>query len=190
VNPLFTINFRREAYVREQSRRRRRVIALAIWVAYFGVLAVLIGLYGLNGVSLARRSRLIERQTTLIRNTKNGAPWAQLTASDLDQVESYAQSTRRWRDRMERLGMLLPPEAKLSVVTVNPQNKSDRASRNSLVVRGELKNAPGQDRMQGVMKIVSAMRADSVFGRGYNNIRLSSTSINEDGTAEFEIECR
>jgi hypothetical protein len=190
VSPLFTINFRREAYVREASRRRRRVIALGVWVAYFGVLLVLIGLYALNGFSLVRRAHLIERQTTLIRSTKSGGSGTQLTQGDLEQVESFARSTRQWRDRMERLSALLPPDARLSALAVNPQNQSDRASSNALAIRGELKTATGPDRMQGVMKIVSSLRSDSVFGLGYRNIKLASTSISDDGSVEFEIECR
>ncbi len=190
MSALFTINFRREAYVQEVSRRRRHMIALGVWVAYFGVLLVVIGLYGLNCMTLARRATLLERQTTLIRQAKGGATGAQISAGDLAQVESYVSGTRAWRDRMQRLGDLRPPEARLVGATVNPQNMTDATSRNALVIRGELHTVSGQDRMQGVMKIISAMRADSVFGRGYRNIRLSSTRIAQDGSAQFEIECR
>ncbi len=190
MNPLFTINFRREAYVQEVSRRRRRVVALGGWVAYFGVLVVLIGLYGLNGTALARRAMLLERQTTSIRRSGTPALGAQLGPNELMQVELYARSTRLWRDRLERLGNLLPPEARLTGLTVNPQNMSDASSQNALMISGELRNAPGQDRMQGVMKIVAAMRADSLFGRSYQNIKLSSTSMSQGGNAEFDIECR
>lgn len=190
MTALFTINFRREAFLQEVSRRRRRVIALGVWVAYFGVLAVVIGLYGLNCVSLARRARMLERQTTLIRRANASTISTQLGPNELAQVESYVRSTRVWRDRLQRLGDLLPPEARIMTVGVNPQNQSDPASRNALVISGELRNTPGQDRMQGVMKLVSALRADSLFGRGYRNIKLSSTRVSEDGSAVFEIECR
>lgn len=190
MNTHFNINFRREAYVQEVSRRRRRIVALGVWVAYFGVLSMLIGLYALNGASLARRARLLERQTNYIRNAKESGVGLQLSASDLTQVETYARSTRQWRDRLERVGNLLPPEARLSALSVNPQNMSDAASRDELVFTGELHNAPGQDRMQGVMKIVAELRADSVLKRSYSNIKLASTRISEDGSAEFEIQCR
>ena len=190
MNPLFTINFRREAYVQEVSRRRRRVVALGVWVAYFGVLAMLIGLYALNGASLARRSHLIERQTALIRNAKDSAIGAQVGAAELGQVETAARSTRQWRDRLVRLSTLLPPEARLTGLGVNPQNMSDPASRNALLISGEMHNAPGHDRMEGVMKIVATLRADSVFRAGYHNIKLASTRLTEEGSAEFEIECR
>ena len=131
-----------------------------------------------------------ERQTRLIRNMKDPALGAQLGPAELSQVEEYAQSTRRWRDRLERVGNLLPTEARLSGLTVNPQNSSDSEARNALLLSGELHNAPGQDRMQGVMKVVAALRSDSVFTRSYSNIKLASTRITEDGSAEFQIECR
>jgi hypothetical protein len=89
-----------------------------------------------------------------------------------------------------RIGGLLPPEARLSGVSVNPKNMADPASRNALTLSGELHNSPSQDRMQGVMQIVAALRADSLFKRSYSNIKLASTRITEDGSAEFQIECR
>ncbi len=190
MSPLFTINFRREAYAQEVSRRRRRLAALGGWVAYFGALAVLMGLYGLNGVALARRARLLERQTALVRNAKDPMLGAQLAPFELGRVESMARSARQWRDRLERLGELLPPDARLTGLSVNPQNMSDAASRNLLVVTGELRNAPGQDRMQGVMKLIAALRSDSTFASGYRNIRLATTRVGEDGSVEFQVECR
>lgn len=190
MTALFTINFRRAAYVQELSRRRGRVIWLGVWVAYFGALLVLTGLYALNGVSLARRAQQLERQTRMIRNTKDTALGAKLAPAELAEVEAYALSTRQWRDRLDRLGELIPPESRLTGVQVNPQNTSDPLSRNSLLVTGELHNTPGQDRMQGVMKIVASLRADSAFAAGYHNIRLASTRISEDGSATYQIECR
>ena len=50
MSVLFTINFHREAYQRELARARRRVILLGVWVAYFGVIGVVMGLYGRNRV--------------------------------------------------------------------------------------------------------------------------------------------
>lgn len=190
MNAIFTINFRREAFVQEVSRRRRRVIALGVWVAYFGLLTVVIGLYGLNCASLTTRARMIERQTSLVRRASTSSVTAKIGPTELAQVETFMRSTRLWRDRLDRLGTLLPTDAKLVSVNVNPQNMSDAASRNALVIAGQLHNTAGQDRMQGVMKIVSALQADSVFGASYHNIKLSSTRVAEDGSAEFEIECR
>jgi hypothetical protein len=190
VNPIFTINFRREAYAQEVSRRRRRIISLGVWVAYFGLLSVVIGLYGLNSTALLRRSQMLQRQTTLIRRSATPALDAKLGPTELGQVEDYARSTRVWRDRLERLGELLPADARLTGLKVNPQNMSDADARNTLMISGEMRSAPGQDRMQGVMKIVSALRADSAFGRSFQNIKLASTRVAEGGSAQFEIECR
>ena len=190
MNALFTINFRREAYVQELARRRQRVIALGVWVAYFGLIAVLLGLYGLNCASLARRSAQLERQTTQIRRNGSSPLTNQLEPGDLALVEGYVSSTRRWRDRLARLGELMPPEARLTGIAINPRNLTDAASQNVLMISGEIRNAPGGDRMQGVMKIVAALRADSTFRTGYQNIRLASTNVAADGSANFEIECR
>ena len=190
MNALFTINFRREAYLQEVARRRGRVISLGVWVAYFGVLIMLAGLYALNGVSLARRAHLLERQTRMIRNTRNTALGAKLAPSELAEVEAYARSPRQWRDRLARLGDLIPPESRLTGIQVNPQNLSDGASRNSLLIAGELHSPAGKDRMQGVMTIVASLRADSVFAGGYHNIKLASTRISEDGSTTYQIECR
>ena len=190
MNALFTINFRREAYLQEVSRRRGRVISLGVWVAYFGVLLVLAGLYALNGVSLARRAHLLERQTRMIRNAGNTALGAKLAPSELADVEAYARSTRQWRDRLARLGDLIPPDSRLTGVQVNPHNMSDVVSRNSLLISGELRSPPGKESMQGVMTIVASLRADTVFAAGYRNIKLSSTRISEDGSATYLIECR
>ena len=190
MTALFTINFRREAYLQEVARRRHRVAALAVWVAYFGVLVVLLGLYGLNCASLARRVHLLEHQTVQVRRMNRSQVATRLGSTELALVERYASSTRRWRDRLARLGDVLPADAHLTSLTVNPQNLSDAASQNSLVISGELNGTSVQDRMQGVMKIVSSLRSDSLFRAGYGNIKLSSTRVTEDGAAEFTIECR
>ena len=120
MNALFTINFRREAYVQEVARRRRRVIALGVWVGYFGLIAVLLGLYGLNCAALARRSAQLERQTMQIRRNGSSPQTNQLEPGELALVEGYISSTRRWRDRLARLGELMPPEARLTGVAINP----------------------------------------------------------------------
>ena len=190
MNALFTINFRREAYVQEVARRRRRVVSLGVWVGYFGVIAMLLGLYGLNCAALARHSAQLERQTTQIRRNSSSSQNNEREPGDLALVESYVLNTRRWRDRLARIGELMPPEARLMGVAINPRNLSDAGSQNVLMISGEIRNAAGADRMQGVMKIVAALRADSTFKIGYQNIRLASTNVAEDGNANFEIECR
>lgn len=190
MNTLFTINFRREAYQQEISRRRRRVFALGAWVAYFGVLGILIGLYALNGVALGRRAHLLERRTRMIRAQKDSGVGTQINPADLAAIEATAASTRAWRDRLNRLGTLLPPDARLTRLDVNSQNLSDADSRNALVIGGLLRTPPGEERMRGVMRIVSALQSDSVFRAGYSRVRLTSTRIGEDGRVQFEVECR
>ena len=190
MNALFTINFRREAYVLGVTRRRQRVIALGIWVAYFGLIAVLLGLYGLNCAALARRSSQLQRQTAQIQRNGSSQLTNQFEPGDLVLVESYVMNTRHWRDLLSRLGALLPPESRLTSVAINPQNLSDATSQRVLRISGEIRSAAGTDRMQGVMKIVAALRADSTFKAGYRNIRLASTNVGEDGSASFEVECR
>ena len=190
MSALFAINFRREAYLQEVARARRRIVALGVWVAYFGVLVVALGLYGLNCASLTQRTRLIERQAARLRSADATQAPSQLRAAELGQLERYVLGARRWRDRLTRLAATLPPNARITSLTVNPQNLSDAAAQNLLVISGELRGAATQDRMRAVMRIVSTLREDKVFSEGYHNIRLSSTRVTEDGTAEFVIECR
>jgi hypothetical protein len=191
MNPLFTINFRRESSLREVARARRRVVVLGLWVSYFGVLAVVVGLYGLNCVSLEQRAGLIARQTARLRAAQGTHRDWTVGRTELAQVEQFAASPRRWRDRLTRIAALLPPGARLTLLAFNPDQASAPADQ-KLVLSGELRVAPGQDRMQGVMQLVTALHRDSVLAAGYRNIRLASTQISE-GTAtsaQFVIECR
>lgn len=190
MNPHFTINFRREAYATEVARARRRVFHIGAWIAYLGVLLIFVGLYGLNCTSLARRTRLIERQTLRLRGAGNALVAAQLPPAELNQVEHFLQNPRRWRDRLNRLGVLLPPNARLTSLAVNPQNLSDASAREFLVLSGSIRNPDPDARMQSVMRVVGQLRADSVFAGSYRNIKLASTRVTEDGAAEFVIECR
>jgi Tfp pilus assembly protein PilN len=192
MNPLFTINFRREAYLREVARSRRRVIVLGAWVAYFGVLTLLLGFYGLSCAALSRRVVLLERQTARLHGSQGAAMDWSARRAELTQVERYVLNPRGWHDRLVRLATILPPHVKLTSVAVNPQNLSGTADQNKLIVTGLLRASAGTDRMQGVMRVVSVMREDSVFARGYKTIKLSSTRVSEDaeGQAEFVIECR
>lgn len=191
MNPLFTINFRRESYLREIARARRRVVTLGLWVFYFGVLAAVLGLYGLNCVSLSQRAGWLERQTARLRAAQSAHPDWTVGRTELAQVEQFTASPRRWRDRLTRIASLLPPGARLSSLAFNPDQASAAADQR-LVLTGELRVAPGQDRMQGVMQLVAALHRDSLFAAGYRNIRLSSTQISEGTatTAQFVIECR
>ena len=192
MSAIFSINFRREAYLREVARARRRVFAIGAWVAYFGVFAVVLGLYGLNCMALAKRAGLVERQTARMKSAQDtGAGWT-FSQAELTQMESFVQNTRQWRDRLSRLAELLPPDARLTSLETNPGNVSTGPTRNRLVITGYLKPDRDQDRMQGVMAIVQTLHSDSLFSKSYRNIKLASTRIVEgsEQTAEFEIECQ
>lgn len=190
MSPLFTINFRREVYQRELARTRRRIMQVGLWVSYFGVIAVMLGLYGLNCASLTRRVKQIERQTAFLRETQGQAEWS-LRETELSQIAATASNARRWRDRLTRLSVLLPNNVKVGTIAVNPQNLSHPLEQNRLVITGTLRPGPGQDRMQSVMAVVNLLHRDSLFASGYQNVKLASTRVLEEGgTAEFVIECR
>jgi hypothetical protein len=192
VSPLFTLNFKREAYAREMARTRRRVVILGVWVTYFGVLALLLGLYSLNCMSLHRRVRQVERQTARLRGGSGGAAEWKLRPNDLAQVERYVANTRLWRDRFARLAEVMPPNAAVTSLALNPRNVSTPAEQNKLVITGTVKVVAGQDRMRSVMGIVTSLHRDSVFSRSYSTIRLASTRVSEspEPVAEFVIECK
>src|SRR5207249_3205609 len=116
LSTLFTINFRREAYLREVARTRHRVLVLGVWVAYFGVLGVLLGLYGLNCASLSRHLWQIERQTARARQVRGASAEWKVQEAELTQVERYVLNPRQWHDRLARLAILLPPNVRLTSV--------------------------------------------------------------------------
>lgn len=191
MSAQFTINFRREAYRQEIARARRRVIALGVWVAYFGVIVILVGLYGLNCAVLSRRVRQIERQTTQLRGAQGATMDWTVRQAELRQIETVVQNPRRWRDRLTRLAAMLPPNVRLTSINVNPQNLTSTSEKDKLVITGVLRGTPNRDRVQDVMQVVSQLRADSLFAEGYQSIRLASTRVVEgEGEAEFIIECR
>jgi Tfp pilus assembly protein PilN len=192
MNALFTINFRREAYQRELARARRRVILLGVWVAYFGVIGVVMGLYGLNCMSLNRRVALLERQSERMDQQQGAAADWTVRPGEVTAIEGYVQNPRRWRNRLLQLSTLLPPTVKVTSLAVNPQNLNAGAEQNKLVITGIVRPSAGQDRMQSVMHVVATLHDDSLFAAGYRNIKLASTRVLEgsDGGAEFVIECR
>lgn len=192
MSTLFTINFRREAYLKEVARTRRRVLVLGVWVAYFGVLGLLVGLYGLNCASLSRHLWQIERQTARVRQVRGASAEWNVHEAELALVERYVLNPRQWHDRLARLAVLLPPNVRLTSIAVNPQNLSGPAEENKLVISGLLRASAGNDRMQGVMKIVSDLHDDSLFAHSYRNVKLASTKVapGSSGAAEFVIECR
>ncbi len=189
MSTTFAINFRREAFQRERARARRRAVLLGLWLAYFGALAVVLGLYVLNGVSLERRTLGLERQVEHRRLHPAGTDWrpGQLEA---DLVAKSVRDPATWRDRLARLAQLVPPNARLTDVQYNPDNASGATTR-KLVVTGQLRPSGGTDRMQQVLAFVGTLSRDSLFSAGYTNVRLVTTRASTNGEfAEFVIECR
>jgi Tfp pilus assembly protein PilN len=192
VSPIFEINFRREAHRQELSRARRRATELGTWVAYFGVLAVVLGLYGLNCHSLAQRVRSLEARNARLRTLQAPPETWKPQPAELAQVEGVLASTRRWRSRLERLAAVLPANVRLASLVVNPDNLSAPAEQERLVISGVLDPVAGQDRMQGIMQLVSTLHGDSLFAAQYRIIKLveSRTDGGSGAPAEFRIECR
>lgn len=189
MTPTFTINFRREAYLRERARTRRRAVQLGLWLAYFGALAVVLGLYALNTASLARRTAMLERQVEHLRRQPQGGDWRPGQA-EADLVARSLEDAARWRDRLDRLTVLLPANARLTDVDFNPDQASG-GGRPRLMVTGELRPGGGGDRMQQVLAFVGTLSRDSLFSAGYANVRLVTTRASAFGEgAEFVIECR
>jgi hypothetical protein len=145
VNTTFTINFRREAYQRELARTRRRLFKLGGWLTYFGVLALVLGLYGLNVVVLAGRVERAERRVTRAQQTSGARTGWKLGDNERNVVEDTRANPARW---------------------------------------------PAADPIRPVGQFVSALKADSVFARGYSSIRLASSQTGPGGVTEFVIECR
>lgn len=192
MNALFTINFRREAYQRELARTRRRLFKLGGWVTYFGVLVLVLGLYGLNCASLASRVRFAEVGVARAQRTSGERAGWKLDGPSLLMVEQARGNPARWRDRLERLSAILPPNVALSSVALNPDNSAAAADQNKLVVTGEMRVPAGADRMRPVVQLVSLLQADTVFARGYSSVRLASSqaSPGPGNTTAFVIECR
>lgn len=189
MNPVFAINFRREIFLRERARARRRAVNLGLWLFYFGALGIVLGLYGLNALTLAGRATALERQAQQLLRRPAGEDWRPGAPELLLVGESIANSGR-WRDRLARLAELVPPNARLSKLEFNPDNTSG-AINPKLVVTGELRPGGGGDRMQQVMSFVDVLSRDSLFATGYANVRLVTTRAASSGeAAEFVIECR
>ncbi len=192
MSPLFQINFRREAYQRDLARARRRVMMLGLWVAYFGAIAVVVGLYGLNCAVVSRRAGQVERQAQRLRQMQGATADTRLSAEDLAQIERYLRNPARWRDRLVRLAALLPAGSRVTSMSVNPQGLEGAANAEMLVITGVLRSAPGEDRMRSVMALETTLRSDREFAAGYSKVRLASTRIlgGDDPATEFTIECR
>jgi len=190
MSAIFTINFRREAREKELAHARARMIALGAWVAYFGLLAVILGLYGLNALAFSNRVAMLERQVARARADQGAAHEWSLSAAEINTLADYAESVQRNRDRLRRLGQLLPATVRLKMVNYNPDNLSGIGTK-KLVITGVLRSDANSDRMKSVVGLVSTLSADSLFRIGFRNVKLASTSVPEgSGYAEFTIECQ
>ncbi len=191
MSPIFTINFRRDAHRRELSGARARAAALGAWVAYFGVLAIVIGLDGLNGHSLGQRARMLEAQIHGLGAARVPVATWTLPPAELAKVEAALDNPRRWQSRLQRIAAVLPSRATLTALVVNPENVSGLDEQDRLVMTGVFAPAGDQDRMQGIMQLVAALRADSLLASQYRVIKLVESRVGGPGSpAEFRIECR
>lgn len=190
MSPTFTINFRREMYEQQLARTRRRMLSVGVWLAYFGALAVVLGLYGLNCASLTERARVLEAQNLRLGAAGTADRWNP-APGDLAQVERALASPQRWRLRLARLAALLPADVALTAVEGNPDNLTSGPGQEKLLVSGALRPGPGQDRTQRIMGLIATLRADSAFAAQYRSIRLLESRVGGAGAAaEFRLECR
>lgn len=191
-DPVFTINFRREMFEREMARSRQRVLHLAGWLGYFGVLGLLVWSYVLNARAMQQRTHMIEHQTDQFIAAKNLPRKVPLDPSQISAIERFHGSPGRWRDKLARLSMLLPANASLRSIGLNPGGSNQSGDQNKFVITGLLKPEGNEDPMRGVVQLVAALQADSSFSAGYKSIKLSQSHADaqsKDAT-EFTIECR
>ena len=188
---LFTINFRRETFEREMARSRQRIVGLAAWMAYFGLLGLVLYVYGLNYVALERRTQQVERQIELFTGTNNLPRRISLDPTQTLAIERFHMNPRQWRNRLSRLAELIPPNATLKSVAVNPNNSNQAADQNKLVIAGILRATSEEDPTRGVVQLVATLQGDSAFATCYQSIKLTqSTSGSVPGSTEFAIESR
>lgn len=190
--PVFTINFRREMFERELARSRRRIITLAGWLAYFGVFGLLVWSYVLNAQGMERHTKMILRQTDQFVAAQNLPRKVPLDPAQISAIERFHGSPRRWRDKLARLATLIPQNASLKSLGLNPAGSNQAGDQNKLLITGLLRSEGADDPMRGVVQLVAALQADSAFAAGYKSIKLSQShaDANAKGTTEFTIECR
>ena len=191
MNALFNINFRREAHQRELARARRRLVTLGVWVSYFGIVAVTMGLYGLNCAALSQRVTQLERQTARVESNRGDREQWRIPSAEVGRIESYAGNPRRWHDRLARLAVLVPNDVRLTAIATNPSNQTGARAEDRLVLTGQMRVRRVEERMAGVMSFATRLREDSVFAAHYSNVRVTSTKIIDGGSmTEFVIECQ
>jgi Tfp pilus assembly protein PilN len=189
--PLFAINFRRASYEQSLKQARRRVIRLGVWVAYLGVLGIVLGLFGLNCTIMSTRTASLERRVQRLQRTRAEAPEVRLAPSDVERIERLTGNPRFWRDKLTRLPAVLPPNARLTSVVINPERSNAPGEQRRLLLSGTLRTSG--DRLQAVMRLTESFRADTAFARGYQSVRLASWRAPESdggGAVEFTVECR
>ena len=185
----FQINFRREAFRLERAEARRRAFGLGVWLTYFGTLAVLLGLYGLNCAELGSRTRQLQRQVARQHAQHHGATEWVASASDAAVVEPWVGDAGRWRDLLGRLPRLLPAGARLTSLQWNPDEVS--GGERKLLLSGVLRVDSKLDRMAGVTDMVGVISRDSLFASRFRSVRLLSTRTHEGSPdAEFQLECK
>jgi hypothetical protein len=185
----FVINFRRAAFRRERTEARRRAVRIGVWLTYFGVLAVVIGLYGLNCAALETRTEQLGRQLARQRALRQGGTEWIASSVDVAAVEPWVSDAGRWRDLLGALPALLPEGARLTGIQFNPDGVTggDR----KLILNGVLRVGSRLDGTAGVTDFVSVIAHDSLFASQFHSVRLVSTRTREGGPeAEFEVECR
>jgi hypothetical protein len=185
---MFRINFRREAFRRQRAEARARALGLGGWVAYFGIVVLLLGLYGLHTVSLAGRTAQIERQVArLSTDPRNGQDWRP-SPDEAAASTPWVGDPGRWRALLGRLPELMPAGARITTLEWNPEDITGGDRR--LVVTGMLRGTPAEDPMGRVTDFVTAVGRDSLFKARFRSVRLLSTRAREGGEAEFKVECR
>ncbi len=185
----FQINFRREAFRRERTEARRRALGLGVWLTYFGALAVLLGLYGLNWSELGTRTRQLQRQITRQHSISHaGADWTP-TPAEAAQAESWVSDAGRWRDLLGRLPRLLPEGARLTHLQFNPDGVS--GGERKLLLTGVLRTDARRESIAGVTDFVTRVSRDSLFSSNFRSVRLVSTRVSQGNSeSEFELECK
>ena len=188
MSALFQLNFRREAFRRERAEARRRAVGLGVWVTYYGVLVLFLGLYGLNGCVLAARTNHLERQVARQRSLQQGGAGWMPSPIQAAAMEPWVGDTGRWRDLLERLPRLLPEGARRTSMHWNPEAMTGGEKR--LLLHGVLRGNGTGDRMAGVTDMVAVLSRDPLFAGSFHSVRLLSTRVLVDGNADFELECK
>jgi Tfp pilus assembly protein PilN len=189
MSAQFQINFRREAFRRERTEARRRVVRISVWLTYFGALSVMLGLYGLNCAALEKRTQQLDRQLARQRSLRQGGTEWIASAAEVAAVEPWVADAGRWRDLLGALPRLVPEGARLTGIQFNPDGVTggDR----KLLLDGVMRVDSMSDGTAGVTDFVAVIARDSLFASQFRSVRLVSTRAREGGNeADFQVECR